>query len=127
MQTGGIQKYIFEYHRSAFILPFSFWDLLLFNRWHTWWGTRAIANDINWTAFWPITTLLTATSVVFWLGKKIPFNKGEIVLTAWVICYSAMLSLGYTSTRYFLPLVPFLYILATSFVVKLIKRFKVLG
>ncbi|HSX40255.1 MAG TPA: glycosyltransferase family 39 protein, partial [Candidatus Saccharimonadales bacterium] len=41
----GIQKYIFIYHKDQISSPFSFWDLLLFNRWHTWWANRAIAHD----------------------------------------------------------------------------------
>lgn len=117
----GIQKYIFVYHKSAFAQPFSFWDLLFFNRWHTWWGDYAILSDAEWSILWPISALIILFFVGFSLWKNIILSAGELVLLFWISMYAMMLSFGYTSTRYFLPLVPFLYILATSFSIKLIR------
>lgn len=112
----GIQKYILAYHKSKFILPFSFWDLLVFNRWHTWWDGNKIIHDSNWNIFWP-TGLL---SVVFLTGKnilkRIEITKYEWVLIFWLSCYMIFLSVGYTSSRYFMPILPFLYILGVSLV-----------
>lgn len=116
----GIQKYIFFYHKSAFAQPFSYWDLLLFNKWHTWWENNAVLSDAEWSILWPIAAAVIVLFVVFALFKKVKLNQAEIVLLLWVTLYSMMLSVGYTSTRYFLPLIPFLYILATSFIVKLL-------
>lgn len=121
-QIFGIQKYILFYHQSKFILPFSFWDLVLFNRWHTWWGERSISSDSEWIIFWPISFFLTAAFLIFALRKKLVLNNTEKILFLWVGVLSLMLSTGYTSTRYFLPLVPFLYILAVSFLIKIFTR-----
>ena len=121
IQVLGIQKYIFVYHKSAFAEPFSYWDLLLFNRWHTWWGDRAITSDAEWSILWPISVGIIILFVGFTLWKNITLSKGEWVLIFWISIYSMMLSFGYTSTRYFLPLIPFLYILATSFVVRIVR------
>lgn len=117
-QIFGVQKYIFFYHHSKFILPFSFWDLIFFNRWHTWWGDRSISSDYQWIIAWPIATILTLFLGILALLKKVKLSSTELVLIFWVLLYSLALSSGYTSTRYFLPLVPFLYILATAFLVR---------
>lgn len=120
----GIQKYIFFYHKSKFIELFSFWDLFFFNRWHTWWGNKAIISDTHWIIVWPVTYFVTLLSVFAALRKKIIFYDPEIVLTLWIFVYSSMLSAGYISTRYFMPLTPFLYILTVSFLKRIIKRLK---
>lgn len=120
----GIQKYIYYYHKAQLSLPFSFWDLLMFNRWHTWWGTREITSDSQWIIIWPISMLLTLFSFLFGFFKKISISEHEKIVIIWIMMYSLFLSLGETSTRYFLPLLPFLYIIATSFLVKIIAQFK---
>jgi hypothetical protein len=121
-QIFGIQKYIFLYHKSAFTNPFSFWDLLLFNRWHTWWGTYSVTFDPQWFIGWPVSFLLTLGALLIFRKKKISFSNEASVLFFWVLLYCLMLSVGYTSTRYFLPLVPFLYILATYAVSEIYKK-----
>lgn len=121
LEVVGIQKYILAYHKSKFILPFTVWDLLLFNRWHTWWGNRAILSDKQWTLFWPIATISTVAMIVSGFWKRFRgFGDGEKVLLLWVTVHLTMLSTGYTSSRYFLSLLPMLYILATAFFVKLL-------
>lgn len=114
----GIQKYILAYHQSKFILPFSFWDLLLFNRWHTWWDGNKIISDANWVILWPVSFLLTVVQPILKLKNRITISNYEWVLLLWLGFYIAFLSVGYTSTRYFLPIIPFLYILAISGLIK---------
>jgi len=120
----GIQKYIFYYHKTQLSLPFSFWDLLIFNRWHTWWGTRDITSDAQWIIAWPISAFFTLVFSILGLLKKIPISEPEKILIIWIIMYSLFLSVGETSTRYFPPLLPFIYIIATSFLVKIYFKFK---
>ena len=120
----GIQKYIYYYHETQLSLPFSFWDLFLFNRWHTWWGTRAITSDFQWIIIWPISMILTLAHFLTGVFKKILISEPEKILIIWIIVYSLFLSLGETSTRYFPPLLPFAYIIATSFLIKIIHKFK---
>lgn len=124
LQIVGVQKYIFLYHKSKFILPFTFWDLLMFNRWHTWWGDWGIASDPNWIIVWPIVTVLTVIYLIFVILKRYTLSKPEIILYLWVGIYTLMLSMGYTSTRYFLPFLPFLYILAIMFLKQIISKRK---
>ena len=120
----GIQKYIYSYHRAQLSLPFSFWDLLLFNRWHTWWGTKEIIRDIQWIIIWPVSFILTLFFSIFGILKKILISEEELIIILWIFVYCLFLSFGQTSTRYFPPILPFIYIIATSFVTKIILRYK---
>jgi hypothetical protein len=123
-QIVGIQKYIFMYHKSAFVHPLSFWDLLLFNRWHTWWGENAIIQDSEWNILWPLSFAIIVIGLLLSLKKYIQLSKIDLILLFWIIAYCSMLSVGYTSTRYFLPLIPFLYILAASLLRQIFINFR---
>ncbi len=121
----GVQKYIFLYHKSAITNPLSFWDLLIFNRWHTWWGSRAIQHDSQWNIVWPLSVFITILGSGIFVIKKINFSDPEKLILLWVVFYSLMLSVGYTSVRYFLPILPFFYILAIAFSSRLVASLKV--
>lgn len=114
----SIQKYIYVYHKSQLTMPFSFWDLLFFNKWHTWWGERKIISDSQWVFYWPVTTVLAITFSFLGLLKKLMLSEAEKIIIIWVVMYSLFLSLGETSTRYFSPLLPFIYIIS----IDLLKR-----
>lgn len=126
IQIFGIQKYILKYHASKFILPFSFWDLLLFNRWHTWWGDWSIQHDPQWIFLWPLSAILSFLNLALGLLKKINLNSAEKFLSFWLIIYLISLSTGYSSTNYFLVIVPIFYILSTSLFSKLLYRYKLI-
>lgn len=116
----AIQKYIFYYHKAQLSLPFSFWDLLIFNKWHTWWGTRDIISDSQWIIIWPISAILSFLSSMLGIIRKVSISEQEKIIIIWITIYSFFLSLGETSTRYFPPLLPFIYIISTSFLIKII-------
>lgn len=124
LQIFGVQKYILAYHKSAFIHPFSFWDLMMFNRWHTWWGNQAVLSDPQWVILWPFSLIVSGLVLLFALLKKISIPDEAKFLLIWIIFYALMLSAGYTSTRYFMPILPFLYIL---FILGLLKAFTKYG
>lgn len=119
------QKYILAYHSSKFTQMFTVWDLLMFNRWHTWWGTKSITSDPNWLITWPISAVLSMVLMVGGILRRIKINDPEWILLLWVLCYGITLSTGYSSVRYFLPWIPFFYILAFSLLyrIKLVRNF----
>lgn len=121
LQIFGVQKYILAYHKSAFVHTFSFWDLILFNRWHTWWGEQKISFDPQWIVVWPISTVVSIVTGILYLFRKVKLSDAEIILFLWVSGYCLMLSTGYTSTRYFLPILPFIYILFVTGVIKIVN------
>lgn len=122
-QILGVQKYILFYHQSKLENLFSFWDLLLFNRWHAWWGERIIISDSTWIIAWPIAAVLTIGFVLLFLFKKVKTNSTSKIILLWILFYCFLLSGGNSTTRYFLPLLPFLYTFATAFLVALFRKF----
>lgn len=121
-QILGVQKYILFYHQSKLENLFSFWDLLFFNRWHAWWGERIIISDSTWIIAWPIATVLTTGFALLFLFKKIKINSASKIILLWILAYCLLLSGGNSTTRYFLPLLPFLYTFATAFLVVLFRK-----
>lgn len=121
-QILGVQKYILFYHQSKLENLFSFWDLLFFNRWHAWWGERIIISDSTWIIAWPIATVLTTGFALLFLLKKIKINSASKIILLWILAYCLLLSGGNSTTRYFLPLLPFLYTFATAFLVVLFRK-----
>jgi hypothetical protein len=114
VQIIGIQKYILAYHKSAFVHAFSYWDLLLFNRWHTWWGDQKILSDPQWIVLWPISLAMGLIAYLWAFVKKLEVSDEGKITILWFIAFSVMLSTGYTSTRYFLPVLPFMYVIAVA-------------
>lgn len=110
-QFIGIQRWIFIYWQGAVMLPFTIWDLLLFNRWHTWWENHAILSDKQWNIFWPISTIISFITIIFYALKKVSHKKEIEVIMAFVIWYGAFLSVGLPTVRYFIIYLPFLYII----------------
>lgn len=122
-QILGIQKYLFYYHQTKLENFFSFWDLILLNRWHTWWGDRSVIRDSTWFIVWPIAVFSAFGFLISSFMKKIRMSEGEKFLSIWVLVYFGLLSLGNSTTRYFLPLVPILYTLMTSFLVRIFSLY----
>lgn len=122
----GIQKWVFLYHQSQLILPFSFWPLLFFNKWYVWWGNIPYISDSQWIITWPIITIISIIGIFLGLFRKMHIKNEVIVLMFWVVNYMIFLSLGQTSSRYFVVLIPVLYILA-FYVIEtiIIKKLKI--
>lgn len=120
-QVFSVQKYIFFYHQSKLSSFFSFWDLIMFNRWHTWWGDKRILTDSQWILIWPLSMVLNFLHIMLSIIRKVKLNEAEKIILLWILYYSVLLSVGYSTTRYFLPLLPFIYIMATSVIVKIIR------
>jgi hypothetical protein len=108
----GIQKWVYLYHNSFLILPFSVWPLLLFNQWYVWFGNKLVISDGQWLFTWPIITIISMITIILYLLKKIPKEKKLEVLMAWVFTYLLFLSFGQVFSRYFVILIPILYIIS---------------
>ena len=117
----GIQKWVFLYHKSFIILPFSTWPLLLFNRWYVWFGNKPVITDGQWSVTWPVLTILSAATILLYLFKKFPKNKNIEILLVWPVVYMGFLSIGQADSRYFVILIPILYIVAVFGVKELLK------
>ncbi|MBI4066278.1 hypothetical protein HY411_01035 [Candidatus Gottesmanbacteria bacterium] len=106
----GFQKWIFFYQQSKLMFPLSSWRLLLLNQWQAWWGDMSVlaADDWRWT--WPASTLLGTVAFGLLAMRRISFKEPIALLVLWFAVYSAFLSLGVVSSRFFLPLFPISFI-----------------
>lgn len=66
-------------------------------------------------------SVLVIFTSVYRFRKKDKFVTGEILISLFLLVYCGMLSLSYTSTRYFMPIVPLLYILSAHGVFGLVN------
>lgn len=111
----GIQKWVFLYHRSQLILPFSIWPLLLINRWYVWFGDKPFIRDSQWSITWPILTFILFICAIFLILKKFSLKKEVLILIVWPFVYLFSFSIGEIFSRYFVILIPILYIVAIYF------------
>lgn len=108
----GIQKWVFWYNQGHLRLPFSVWPLLLLNKWFVSWST-SILSDPQWRITWPIITVLSlSTIVIYFLLKEIPRKIEAEVLMIWVLLYLIFLSFGDANARYFVILIPIMYLIS---------------
>ena len=120
----GIQKWIFLYHKSQLILPFSIWPLMLLNKWYVWYGSKPVISDPQWLITWPLITLLTIATAILSILRKIKVNENVWVLISWAVFYFALFSFGEITSRYFVILIPILYIISIYGIYSLFKAFK---
>lgn len=108
----GIQKWIFLYHKSQLILPFSIWPLILFNKWYVWFGDRPVISDSQWRITWPVVFVASLVTIIFYFLRKIPKKREFEVLGIWVILYILFFSFGQITARYLVIYIPILYLVA---------------
>jgi hypothetical protein len=111
----GIQKYIYLFWQHKFEHPFSIWPLIYLNQWYVWWGDKPVLQESQWRISWPITVTISLITTITTLFKKIPTNKPLEILLSFTATYLAFLSVGQTTARYLVILLPVLYITATYF------------
>ena len=120
----GIQKWVFLYHNSFLILPFSVWPLLLLDKWYVWFGDKSVISDGQWSITWPIITIASIITIIFYLLKKVPKNINLEIVIAWFVLYILFMSTGQVFSRYFVILIPFLYIISVYGAFSLYKHIK---
>lgn len=125
MKFLGIQKWVLLYHKSQLILPLSVWPLLMINRWYVWFGNKPYISDPQWSITWPIITVISIVTILFYILKKLPRNMNIEVLMAWFAVYIIFLSTGQVFSRYFVIMIPVLYIISIFGIVSVYKKFKI--
>lgn len=105
----GIQRWIFEYNQGHVTQPFSIWPLILANKWYVWFGNRPVISDPQWLVTWPIITVSSIVTIFINLIRRISKREVEIIFF-WIIFYFLLMSFVQATTRYFVILIPFLYL-----------------
>lgn len=128
MKFLGIQKWILWYNEGHVRTLFSVWPLLLFNRWYQSWNASKVLFDPQWRITWPIITTISLVMIIIEFFKKFHSKPELEVLLVWVTFYLIFLSFGDASARYFVILIPILYLIALygirSISIQFIKKFK---
>ncbi|MBU2632176.1 hypothetical protein KKG52_00505, partial [Patescibacteria group bacterium] len=120
----GIQKWVYLYHNSFLIFPFSIWPLLLFNKWYVWFGDKPIITDSQWSITWPILIIIYTGGLFLYFFRKIKIRKQELIFFVWPAVYLFFHSFGQAFSRYFVILIPVLYIVAIKVIIEIIKTSK---
>lgn len=114
---GKILKYWF--HHSTSSIPGSNLILFVTGIFKSWWGERAWIFDNNWSILWP-----TGLTIVFFrvikLSKK-AINSLHLTLLV-PIFYIIYISLQAPFSRYFIIILPFIYIHLAHFILECFKR-----
>lgn len=116
----GIQKWVYMYHKSQLIYPFSVWPLIFFNKWYVWWGNKRVISEEQWMITWPIITTASLFTSFYYFLRKTPKKKEIEILFVWVIFYLMFSSIGQITARYLVILLPVMYLI-TIFGFKLVS------
>jgi hypothetical protein len=119
----GIQKYVFLYHKTQLIFPFSIWSLILFNKWFVWYGDKPIISDPQWQITWPVLTIITIVGFILYFFKKIRKSFGFEVLLIWSVFYFLFFCFGQITSRYLIILIPVLYITSIYIIKELFVKY----
>lgn len=105
----GVQKYIYNFHHDKINFdPLSVWDLLLFNKWHSFSGIRP---SVDWQWTWPVITIFSVIAVIYIIKKKL-IKETVYLFAVWFIIYFLLLSSSSILSRYLIPILPLMYILS---------------
>lgn len=118
-----LQKYIYLFHtlgrkNDIFLTP-SLLTLIFQGRFHI--GGSQFKNENHFSIFWPISFLIFLIFITKTFFEKKLRNEKTLIIILWVAIYSFFQSLTYTNARYLILLLPYLYLLSTYFLIKLIN------
>jgi hypothetical protein len=118
-----LQKYIYLFHtlgrkNDIFLTP-SLLTLIFQGRFHI--GGGQFKNENHFSIFWPTSFLIFLIFIIKTFFEKKLRNEKTLIIILWVAVYSFFQSLTYTNARYLIPLLPYLYLLSTYFLIKLIN------
>lgn len=120
-QVIGIQKWIFLYHQSKLIMPFTIWPLIYFNKWYVWYGDKPIISDGQWTIMWPIIQTISLLTIILYVLNKIQRRREIEIVMIWSILYILFVSFGNASSRYLVIYIPVLYIISLYGLIEIVK------
>jgi hypothetical protein len=102
-------------------VPFSSISLFLAGFYKSWWGDQSIIKADVWSFFWPLTFLSSIFKVMKNFQKKLIDNN--LLIAAIPVMYLVYLAIQAPFPRYFILILPFLYMIFIKFVFDLKKSF----
>lgn len=134
----GAQKWIFLFWRNNSINTGEYFGnilpLVLFNKWHVWWGTQKYISFEHWTIFWAvffIFGIIAAGYFIFinrnmllWQAKKIQVkDEPALLLSLWTVVAVAYLMFIPVSPRYLMIIYFPMYITITCAIKKILATY----
>lgn len=116
-----IFKYRFQHNVSSFFGA----SVILFITGYlkTWWGNKQIAQAQIWSALWPLS--LAISLYIGLRNFKLRKINNEFIMTIIPILYLFYLGVQAPFPRYFLIILPFLYMLTANQICVFLKKFKI--
>lgn len=97
VEFAKYQRYILNWWAgSPQTPPFQVWDLVLFNRWHTWWDKFEIVSVPEWSPLWPVLILGGIVSIL--LIKKVKTADKSFYLANYLWLLLGAIQLSFTAT-----------------------------
>lgn len=106
----GIQKWIFLYNQGHVTKFLTFFPLFLFNIWYSWWDT-SVMSDSQWQITWPLSFLFLVIVLVVYVRFPRYRNTSLDIVLSWTVLYILLLQIGYSTARYFVILLPPLFLI----------------
>ena len=119
------QRYIISWwFGSPQTMPLQVWDMIFFNRWHTWWGNMEIVPMSVWRITWPVVFVISILSVLIFLYRHLSL-KYILPLYLWLLISLLLYSFETVYPRHLLFIFPVAYLLAGLAIMELVKNQKV--
>lgn len=105
------QRYVISWWAgSPQVPPLLVWDLLFFNRWHTWWGNQMIQSIPEWHLNWPVLSIISFLSLPLVFLRK-TFTPSILPLFFSLIFALLLFSFEAVYPRHLFLLIPLIYLL----------------
>lgn len=106
------QRYIISWwFGSPQTMPLQVWDMIFFNRWHTWWGNLDIVPIDLWRFTWPVIFGISIFSFILFIFRRGSL-KYILSLYLWLVISMLLYSFETVYPRHLLFIFPVAYLLS---------------
>lgn len=107
------QRYVVSWWAgSPQVPPFQVFDLVIRNRWHTWWDSFAVTAAPGWNFTWPLLLLLAAISLPLYYYRRHKLTPQLLLFYSWFIFSFILFSFEAVYPRHLLAILPAMYLLS---------------
>lgn len=112
-----LKSLIYWLNHSTSSLPGA--SLLLFTTGYfkSWWGQNEIIRTLTWSIAWPISLIISLVASLDWFRKK-KFKNHKLLFSFIPILYLIYLGVQIPFPRYFIVILPFLYLVSAKWIVE---------
>lgn len=105
---------------SSQTMPLQVWDMIFFNRWHTWWGNLDIIPIDIWRFTWPVIFSVSILSILLFIFRRVS-TKYVLPLYLWLVISLTLYSFETVYPRHLIFIFPVAYLLALVTIIGVIN------